>query len=105
MNQNTEATVTVCEVSDLESLTKKQLVDLITYEFTATSVVRMPSGPKGPGRKEQVLAILQTGPVTGEEIAKKLGISTRNVSSQLNYLKNDGKRIGQDPDKHYVLWK
>lgn len=102
MNQNTECNVV--DVDSLKTLTKGQLIDLIVYEFTATSVVRMPSGPKGPGRKEQVLALLQNGPVSSEDIAKKLSISTKNVASQISYLKDDGKKIGKDPDQKYVLW-
>lgn len=95
----------VCEIHELESLTKRQLIDLITYEFTATSVMHAPSSPKGPGRKDQVLALITEKPRTIEEIAAALEISTKNVSSQFSYLRDDGVKIGIDPDKHYFLWK
>jgi len=46
-----------------------------------------------PGRKQQVLEILQAGPIQVGAIAKRLGISSRNVSSQLSYLRKDGYDI------------
>jgi DNA-binding transcriptional ArsR family regulator len=45
------------------------------------------------GRKEQVLKILKEGPIMVGAIAKRLGISARNVSSQLSYLRKDGYEI------------
>ena len=49
------------------------------------------------GRKQEVLAILQTGKhVTIGQIAKQLGISDRNVSSQLSYLRADNYKIATD---------
>ena len=50
-----------------------------------------------PGRKDEVLAILMTGKhVSVSQIAKIVGISERNVSSQMSYLRKDGKRIATD---------
>jgi len=46
-----------------------------------------------PGRKQQVLDILKQGPIHVGAIAKRLGISSRNVSSQLSYLRKDGYDI------------
>jgi biotin operon repressor len=49
------------------------------------------------GRKQQVLEILETqGPLTIKDIASKLHISTKNVSSQLTYLRTDGYEIFTD---------
>jgi len=49
---------------------------------------------KKEGRKEQVLAILQTeGPISVDQMAKLLNISPRNISSQLSYLRKDGIAI------------
>jgi len=45
------------------------------------------------GRKEQVLKILQSGAITVGGIATRIGISARNVSSQLTYLRKDGYEI------------
>jgi len=47
----------------------------------------------GPGRKEEVLAILEREPTEIYDIAEELNISNKNVSSQLCYLKKDGYSI------------
>lgn len=50
-----------------------------------------------PGRKDEVLAILQRGKhVTVSQIAKEVNISERNVSSQMSYLRKDGWNIATD---------
>jgi biotin operon repressor len=49
------------------------------------------------GRKQQVLEVLQmNGPMTIKDISRKLNISTKNVSSQLTYLRTDGYQIFTD---------
>ena len=48
------------------------------------------------GRKAEVLALLQKGAITVDAIAKRIGISNRNVSSQLSYLRADGHAIATD---------
>jgi len=49
------------------------------------------------GRKEEVLAYLQEhGHVKVADIAKAIGISDRNVSSQLTYLRKAGYAIATD---------
>lgn len=54
--------------------------------------------PAAPiGRKAQVLAILKKeGHISVAAIAKRIGISARNVSSQLTYLRKDGIAIATD---------
>lgn len=58
-----------------------------------------------PGRKAQVLSILQnaTKPMSIVQIANEIGISTKNVSSQLTYLKSDGHSIISDSNGKKVL--
>jgi Fic family protein len=52
---------------------------------------------KTEGRKFQVLEFMKmNGPSTIKDIAKGLGISTKNVSSQLTYLRTDGYEIFTD---------
>ena len=47
------------------------------------------------GRKDEVLEILNEGGSYGVgELAKMVGISDKNVSSQLSYLRKDGYKIG-----------
>ena len=50
-----------------------------------------------PGRKSEVLEYLQkNGHVRVSKIAVALGISERNVSSQMTYLRKDGHCIATD---------
>ncbi len=52
---------------------------------------------KPTGRKEQVLDIMKkSGHITVAAIATRLGITARNVSSQLTYLRKDGHAIATD---------
>ena len=58
------------------------------------------------GRKSQVLAILNDGnPISIMSIANQLNISTKNVSSQLTYLRSDGHKIFTDQNGLKVLMK
>lgn len=57
----------------------------------------MGSGREGK-RKGEILAILKSGEFKIEEIAEKLGIDKRNVSSVLSALKKDGHIIWNDED-------
>ena len=70
---------------DLIQLVKDQSEVLVWLESKITSQKKVVTG-----RKEQVLKILQAGPVTVAAIAARVGITNRNVSSQLSYLKKDG---------------
>ena len=52
---------------------------------------------KQSGRKSQVLDILKShSPITIVAISERLGISTKSVSSQLTYLRQDGYNICTD---------
>ena len=52
---------------------------------------------KGKGRKQEVLQLLKDNKVISiNDIAKKLQISCKNVSSQLTYLRTDGFNICTD---------
>ena len=56
------------------------------------------------GRKSQVLEILRKhGAISIMSIAKLLSISTKNVSSQLTYLRSDGYAIFTDPNGKKLL--
>ena len=90
----------------LDDLDKDQLltiihnmeVDLESNEQLILDLqVKLESRSSNEGRKQQVLEILKTnGPSTIKDIAQKLGISTKNVSSQLTYLRTDGYQIFTD---------
>lgn len=63
------------------------------------------------GRKEQVLAVLKnaTAALSIKQIANEVSIiadkkiTTKNISSQLTYLKDDGHKIYKDSDGRKVL--
>ena len=56
------------------------------------------------GRKEQVLELLKkSNSISIIEIAEKLDINTKNVSSQLTYLRADGYKIMTDHKGRKVL--
>jgi biotin operon repressor len=58
------------------------------------------------GRKSQVLALLKEHEsISILDIAKKLNVSTKNVSSQLTYLRTDGYKIFTDHKGRKVLIK
>ncbi len=92
-------TKVITNTKELTDMTKAELIEaaieyenlLITLEEKISRVQIKPEG-----RKSQVLAILKTGHVTVDAIAKRIGISARNVSSQLSYLRKDGLAIATD---------
>lgn len=51
---------------------------------------------KGEGKKGQLLVILKEGRISIEDIAKRMGITERNVSTLKSYLKKDGVMCGKD---------
>ena len=66
--------------------------------------VKLEASKNNDGRKTQVLDLLKTnGSMSILEIAKELNISTKNVSSQLTYLRTDGYQIFTDPKGRKVL--
>lgn len=56
------------------------------------------------GRKSQVLKLLQDNEsISIVELAEQINISTKNVSSQLTYLRSDGYKIFTDHNGRKVL--
>lgn len=79
--------------------TKEELVARVAELIAANTklVSDLEQAKASPeGRKSQVLKILQTGHVTVASIAARIGISDRNVSSQMTYLRKDGYAIATD---------
>ena len=86
-------------VTELEGSISEGLEDVDNYEcllsWLESKISRVQV--KQTGRKEQVLKILQSaGHITVEAISLRIGISARNVSSQLTYLRRDGYAIATD---------
>ena len=78
------------EAANLETLSKEELISRIKdLEDQAKS--------KQSGRKAQVLKVLQSHQsISILDISRELKISTKNVSSQLTYLRSDGFEIFTD---------
>lgn len=82
---------------DLKDMKKDDLIELVT-EFECLVHWLEDKFSKGKafktGRKEQVLNILKRGEaVSILDIATEIGITSRNVSSQLSYLRDDSIEI------------
>lgn len=79
-------------VKELEAMVNELECALISLEDRLCV-----SKVKPEGRKAQCLKILQqAGHITVAAIAARIGISARNVSSQLTYLRKDGYAIATD---------
>ena len=77
-------------IDELE-LIEFHLVDIINSLVEENSSLKLDSKD---GRKSQVLDILtKQGPISIMSIASQLNISTKNVSSQLTYLRSDNHNI------------
>ena len=67
-------------------------------------MVRM-GGNNGKGRKAEVLRLLKAADegIEIKELAEQIGISRKNVSSQLSYLRGDGFIIGDMGEGKRIL--
>ena len=80
-------------MKDYSNMTKDQIIAELTKANTELTKVKDAAG----GRKLQVLNVLrEEGHITVKAIAAKIGITARNVSSQLTYLRSDGVAIATD---------
>lgn len=85
----------VLQQDELDSLTEVNLDLQIKLEKSLKSK---------DGRKSEVLNLLQTNEsISILELAKEINISTKNVSSQLTYLRQDGYKIFTDNNGRKVL--
>lgn len=83
----------------MKKLSEKELLAMVEeLEICLTCLESRLSKHKviKPGRKDEVLEILKEGKISVADVAKKIGISARNVSSQLTYLRRDGFGIATD---------
>lgn len=91
----------------LRNLTNEDIAGMnktdLAAHLTAAVQILNTQPERGPGRKDDVLAMLQKGPATILEIANALDISTKNVSSQLSYLRKDGYVLHTDEKSRKYL--
>jgi biotin operon repressor len=98
------------ELKDVTKMNKAELLDEIErlnvhyaervtdLEMKIQELEDRLSRKRTDGRKEEVLALLQTKPMSILEMSEALDISNKNISSQLCYLKKDGHRIATNAD-------
>lgn len=94
-------------MKDLNEMKKEELVNLVC-ELEDCLIMLEDKFSRGKsfkkGRKDEVLELLkEVGRISVGDISKKLGISSRNVSSQLSYLRKDGILIGTDSKKRKFI--
>lgn len=91
----------------LRNLTNEDIAGMnktdLAAHLTAAVQILNTQPERGPGRKDDVLAMLQKGPAAILEIANALDISTKNVSSQLSYLRKDGYVLHTDEKSRKYL--
>lgn len=87
----------------IQKMSKDQLINTVNYLKKLVDEAKAKAAESGPQRKSQVLELLKSKPMTIAEMAKKLGISNANVSSQLTYLRKDGIRIYTDDQGHKFI--
>ena len=82
---------------ELESLVENQKSIIDDQEQIILDLQIKLESKNDSGRKKQVLELLQNHEsISILDISKKLDISTKNVSSQLTYLRTDGFKICTD---------
>ena len=67
-----------------ENLSKEELIALVSK-----------LNSKG-GRKEEIKGILLEGKISISDISERTGMTSRNVSTILSYLRKDGLLLGKD---------
>ena len=88
----------------MKKLTKEELIEKIENQEQLIMELQIRLETSKNGRKFQVLEILKEGnPISIVKIAEKLGITAKNVSSQLTYLRSDGYKIFTDNHGKKVL--
>jgi biotin operon repressor len=90
----------------MQKMTKEELIKMNEdqAQIILDLQVQLESSKNSSGRKSQVLELLKTHEsISVLDIAKKLNISTKNVSSQLTYLRTDGYKVFTDNHGKKVL--
>jgi DeoR/GlpR family transcriptional regulator of sugar metabolism len=78
-------------------MTKEEMVEMIERLQKENEALVIKVGAKEKGRKDEVLSLIrEKGRITIKELAAAIGISERNISSQLSYLRKDGLKFGKN---------
>lgn len=93
-------------MKNLKKMSKEELIKTIEdqNQVILDLQVRLENSSNGSKRKSQVLELLREhSTISIMDMATKLGISAKNVSSQLTYLRTDGYKIFTDNHGKKVL--
>jgi hypothetical protein len=83
--------------NDDGNMTKEEMIAIIEKLRSEKAELIVKVGQKSDGRKEQVLGLIRSeGRISIKDLAERIGISERNVSSQKSYLVKDGFKFGKD---------
>ena len=93
-------------MNNYEKSSKKELLTIIENQEQIILDLHAKLFNGKDGRKSQVLDLLRScESISILDISKKLNISTKNVSSQLTYLRTDGHQICTNPQGRKFLMK
>lgn len=96
--------VEIRSLTDEMIYNKMNKAELQNYLSYAVKFLSKPAATeRGPGRRDDVLEALKSGPMSILEIAEKLNITSKNVSSQLSYLRKEGYVIHTDEKQRKFL--
>jgi len=91
-------------MSKFESLTKAQLIEALE-NAEKENLQLQASRKRGSGRKLGLLEVLAEGPAKILDIANKMNVSTKNVSSLKCYLRKDGWGLINDEEGRTQITK
>ena len=78
-------------------MNKSEMMEMIERLKKENDVLVKKIGSKEKGRKEEVLELIrEKGKISIKEMGEVIGISERNISSQLSYLRKDGFKFGKN---------
>ena len=90
----------------MKKMTREEMVEKIESQeqLILDLQTRLENSRNGTQRKAQVLEILRNhSAISIVDIAKRLDITAKNVSSQLTYLRTDGYKVFTDNHGKKVL--
>lgn len=75
-----------------DDLTREQLLDLLNQKENEIETLKTGQGETMPSK---VMALIESGYRTIDELATELGTNNRNISSNLTYIRRDLKPQGK----------
>lgn len=91
-------------MAKLEEMNKAELIEMIS-NLEKENLQLKASRKRGSGRKLELLEVLADGPAKIIDIAERMGVSTKNVSSLKCYLRKDGWGLINDEEGRTKITK